>query len=437
MKSIFSLLKIIVLRSLLVSLSLVASVLLAHLLGQVDYGRYVYIVALVSFLTIPSSLGLDRFLLREVSIFNTQEQWDYLAGLLRWSNVVSLATSAVLLGIGNALIWGTNLVDDPLRLPLSLGLLYIPLGALRNLKLATMQGLNRVALGFLPDSLIAPLLLIVAIGVTRSVEWLNFWTTDLALTASIGLQLLVVAITLVVGVVILQQLLPQPVREAALKYQPRRWIVTAIPMMFFSVLQIVHGRIDLLMLGSLRSPDSVAIYSAVWQGMRYVSLILLSANSLLAPRIARLHSLGKLAELEQLLVRYARIVLALSAVAVLGLLINSAAYLNLFGANYGSGRTTMMILCVGQLVNAATGSVGVLLNMTGHERSMLVSVSASVLLNIGLNLYLIPKWGIDGAAIATVASLSFINLIKTLWAYRCLGVQVTCLGPILNSRFSE
>ncbi|MFK8183932.1 MAG: flippase [Phormidesmis sp.] len=430
MKSLVALLKIIALRSFLVSLSLAANIWLASLLGQSDYGQYVYIITLVSFLVIPTNLGLDRFLVREVSIYSSQAKWDSLAGLLHWSNLSVLLASLVLLGLGNGLIWHTHWVEASLRWPLSVGLLYIPLAVLKNLKLATIKGLNHVALGFLPDSLIAPLLLIGAIGLTQVIGEASLWHANLALMTAIVLQLMVVTITLIVGYRMLQQLLPQPVHHSSLKYQARHWIQSALPMMIFGALQIVHGRIDLLMLGSLKSPDSVAIYSAVWQGLRYVSLILLSANSLLAPRIAQLHAAGKLAELERMLVQYARIVVGLSAITILGLLLGSEAYLNLFGADYSRGRVTLMLLCAGQLINAATGSVGILLNMTGHERAMVISVGASVLLNIGLNFSLIPTWGINGAAIATVISLTFINLIKTLWAYRCLGIQVTFLGQL-------
>jgi O-antigen/teichoic acid export membrane protein len=105
-------------------------------------------------------------------------------------------------------------------------------------------------------------------------------------------------------------------------------------------------------------------------------------------------------------------------------------YLNLFGENYLSGRSALFILCVGQLVNAATGSVGVLLNMTGHERAMVISVGMSAGLNICLNIFLIPRWGIDGAAVATIISLTFVNLVKVRWAYRYLGINVTCCGQL-------
>jgi len=104
------------------------------------------------------------------------------------------------------------------------------------------------------------------------------------------------------------------------------------------------------------------------------------------------------------------------------------AYLKIFGDSYIQGWGALAILSIGQLVNAATGSVGVLLTMTGHERYMVVSAGLSAILNIVLNTILIPLWGLNGAALATTISLIFINTIKSLWVARTLRLNATCFG---------
>ncbi|MDJ0571261.1 MAG: polysaccharide biosynthesis C-terminal domain-containing protein, partial [Pleurocapsa sp. MO_192.B19] len=53
------------------------------------------------------------------------------------------------------------------------------------------------------------------------------------------------------------------------------------------------------------------------------------------------------------------------------------------------------------MVNVSTGSVGLLLNMTGNESYTLISRVSSTVLNVVLNALLIPRWGLEGAAIAT------------------------------------
>ena len=423
--AISALVRVVLLKSLFVSLGLLTSTLLAQLLGRADYGRYAYTIACISLIAIPASLGLDRLLVRDISIYASKAQWPYLFGLLRWSRVIVLLTSVGFMSLGNTFIWSTDFIESPLKLPLSIGLLYIPLGALKELNLATMRGLNHVALSLLPDTILAPLLLIATISLCR---WLG--SENLSLLSVLAIQLGVLGTTLAISLVVLQRLLPTLAKKTTLAYQGRKWILSALPMMVLGALQIIHGRIDVLMLGNLHGPETVAIYSAVLQGMNYITIPLLSTNTLLAAQIAKLYAAGELVQLEQMLIQSARIVVGLSSLAMVVMISFSQTYFNLFGDSYSSGRLTLVLLCVGQLVNVTTGSVGVVLNMTGHEYSMMLSVGLSVLLNIGLNLFLIPLWGANGAAVATIVSLTFVNVVKALWVYRHLGLNVTCFGEI-------
>jgi len=91
-------------------------------------------------------------------------------------------------------------------------------------------------------------------------------------------------------------------------------------------------------------------------------------------------------------------------------------------------------LSVGQLINAATGSVGLLLIMTGYERDAAICVGISAVLNVVLNATLIPKWGLTGAAIATTSSMMVWNILLAIWVYRRLRIHSTALGEIGLSR---
>jgi O-antigen/teichoic acid export membrane protein len=76
-----------------------------------------------------------------------------------------------------------------------------------------------------------------------------------------------------------------------------------------------------------------------------------------------------------------------------------------------------MILLVGQFVNSAAGSVGSLLNMTGHERETARGIAVSAVINLLLNFILVPFWGIIGAAVGTAAGLVTSNVLLW-WAVR-------------------
>jgi len=82
-----------------------------------------------------------------------------------------------------------------------------------------------------------------------------------------------------------------------------------------------------------------------------------------------------------------------------------------FGQPYRSAYPALAILCGGQLFHAATGAPGLFLNMTGHEGDTAIAVAVTAVLNVLLNLLLIPQFGIAGAATATAVSLSGLKIL--------------------------
>jgi O-antigen/teichoic acid export membrane protein len=96
-----------------------------------------------------------------------------------------------------------------------------------------------------------------------------------------------------------------------------------------------------------------------------------------------------------------------------------------FGEAYGVGGTALGILCAGQLANAATGSLTLILNMTGHERDTVMGLGSAAIVNVILNLLLIPRFGIEGAAAATAISVAAWNALLLRKLHARLGISST------------
>ena len=79
--------------------------------------------------------------------------------------------------------------------------------------------------------------------------------------------------------------------------------------------------------------------------------------------------------------------------------------LGIFGASFVAGETALRILLIGQVVGAGLGSVMYIMTMTGQERPAMFILGAILVANPVLNLVLIPKFGIEGAAVAKAATL--------------------------------
>jgi len=97
--------------------------------------------------------------------------------------------------------------------------------------------------------------------------------------------------------------------------------------------------------------------------------------------------------------------------------------LSLFGADFVAGYPALIILTAGMIVNAAAGPVGLLLNMTGHQRLCAKIFGTSALINVVLNALLIPQLGIVGAALATAATMILWNLWLLIMVARKLDLH--------------
>ena len=96
--------------------------------------------------------------------------------------------------------------------------------------------------------------------------------------------------------------------------------------------------------------------------------------------------------------------------------------LSFFGTEFLIAKNTLLILLIGQIVNAMSGSVGFILQMTGREKVYQNILLLTLVINITLNIILIPKFGIEGAAIASAFSLLLWNLCSVFYIYRKYNV---------------
>ncbi len=195
-----------------------------------------------------------------------------------------------------------------------------------------------------------------------------------------------------------------------------------------AVLRALLSRADLLILGLLADPAAVGVYAVACRIADLVVFALAAINILFAPDIAALHARGDRSGLQAMVTATAwwstlsALVVALPLFALAGLV------LSLFGDAFTSGSVALRILLLGQLVNAATGSVGAMLTMTGHERQAAVVAGSAAIGQIGLSLLLIPRFGADGAAVANALSLSLSNLAMAALVWKTLKIVPSVLA---------
>jgi O-antigen/teichoic acid export membrane protein len=104
--------------------------------------------------------------------------------------------------------------------------------------------------------------------------------------------------------------------------------------------------------------------------------------------------------------------------------------LGLFGHGVRGGAVPLAILCGAMLVATACGPVDMILLMTGRSSTNLANTAFALALNVGLNLLLIPRWGMTGAAVAWAVSIAANNLVPLAQVRRSTGMHPFGRGTV-------
>lgn len=199
----------------------------------------------------------------------------------------------------------------------------------------------------------------------------------------------------------------------------------SVPTALSGTFGVLINRFDRLFLGYYWPATEVGVYQAASQFSIVFAIILNGFNAIFAPMIADLYHDGKLDDLEELYRVSTKwglysslpfsVTLFLAPYDVMAVV---------FGSDYVGGVPALLILTVGQFINMATGAVGILLMMTGRQNRWFVISGLMVVSNVVLNIILVPRFGVIGAAVATTVTVSGMFLLG-LWSVR----QVLGLWP--------
>ena len=405
-------------------LKYLTQVLLARWMGATEYGVYAYAFTWANLLSVFATLGFTSGALRFVPEYLATKDWARLRGFIR--RVRQLVAVA---GITVAIIGGAALMlfrpPGMYTSALLMGMALAPMLALASVQREMVRGAKRIAMAFAPSMLLQPLvvlltafLMLKALGVLTGVVVIGAFALALLFVLSVQNWGIVRAIP----------------REAALsppRYETSGWLRVSFPLLLVSGSLIVLNQADILMVGFFLGPKQAGIYTAATKTAALVSFVLIAVNAIAAPMISELHVKGDREKLQEMVNASARWMFWPSLGATLGLILFGGAILGFFGSEFAAGYWTLVLLTLGQLVNASVGPVGYLMGLTGHHDLSAWVYGLSALVNVGLNALLVPMWGQVGAAFATMATIILWNVWLYSLVRRVLGIRSLAfsLGP--------
>ena len=140
-------------------------------------------------------------------------------------------------------------------------------------------------------------------------------------------------------------------------------------------------------------------------------------NMIFAPTISKLYGRNEKETLEKLFKTVTKWVFTLSFAVFLAIVLFAKPILSIFGQGFVIGAFALLILSFARLIDAGVGSVGYIIMMTGRPKINLFNSSLLCIITVIMNLLLIPKYGIIGAAIGTAFSIAIINILRLLEVY--------------------
>lgn len=393
-------------------------ILLGRVLGAGAYGLYALGFSIAQVAGQFSILGLQNGLVRFVALYKGEGDTSRVKGtLLSAFSIAALASLAVgiLLFTASGLVATRVFTDPELGPVLRVFAVALPFFVLLQMAAHSARGFQRME---------------YYVGV-QHISWPILNVSLVALAFLLGFRLmgalygflLSAAATALLGLYFLAKRLFPEGKGIAPLYEIRSLVRFSIPVVFIGFGGIILGQADRLMVGYFMSSQDVGIYDAAGRIAIQISFIINSFNMAFAPMIADLYNRGQIPELGELFKRVTRWIVTLTLPLFLMLVLFPGIIMQLFGGEFQEGSDALVALASAHLINAATGAVGFMLIMSGKQNVELANVLALAAVNIGLNIWLIPLYGILGAGIATGLSLALINIIRVVEVKRMIGIQ--------------
>jgi len=369
----------------------------ARLVSETDLGTFVLLFVAAQFLTTVSDFGMTNTIVRFLSA-EKREQQEIASTAFGFSFVVGLAISVLIYFVGGLLFpaMGLGVLGE---LAGAVSLLFFFQYFLGRIS-AFLQGLHfykRYAYVQILGPLSRLLLILLLVGFL-----------------SMGLKGLIIAAiaSSLLSCLLGYMLLPWNVVPRMNGEVVKRLLSFGIPLQINALLAFVFERADIVLLGAMAGPVSVATYEVAYKLPHQVRGFVGAFISVFLPQLSEYYGRGNMGEAEVLLRKALRLASFVAAgTALMALLYNREIITLIFSSKYAGGGPVFAVLMLGVSIGLCNWLMATALIAQGRPKATLVTTIPEALVNVGLNVVLIPRLGIMGAALASAISRTLVNPI--------------------------
>ncbi|HVB73149.1 MAG TPA: flippase [Ktedonobacteraceae bacterium] len=379
----------------------------------------------LSFVTLISSifnLGLDDAMLRYIPVYRTKKQPGALRSLVVFctalSGIAGLVGAVLMLIFTPQLVALRHTPQDASLLTLTFELMapLIPLLCMQGIWFGGLQGFKAFKSRILSQRLVPAVSLIALLAIAV----LFFPNLEGVITAMV----LSTVFGTVLSLYYLFRLISKQGKQTSKSYEVREWLGFATPNFLTTITDTVMESTDTLLLAFFAiSSVGLGQYAAAIKYSNFITIPLISLNTIFAPTIAELHSKGEMKKLEAMFKVVTRWTIILSLPIFCITTLFSASLLALSGKGFIAAWPLLIAFSVGSMFNAGTGCVGYMLLLTGHQKLSFMNSLAGIVVNVVLGVILTPRFGAMGTAISTGLAVIVLNLARLLQVRVLLKIQ--------------
>lgn len=408
-------------------------IVIARFLGPRDYGLFSLGDAALSIAMTLSMIGLATGIVRFVSFYKGQGDEGRIKGTIFSSLKVGLPLGLISTGV---LFFGAE---------------WISVNLFHELNLMPILRIFSIAVPFL---ILAQILLSVTVGF-QDMKY-NVYVRDLfqnifrlpvivillvlgfgVLGAAVGWVIAIIAMPFLAFYFLEKKVFP--IFNTKIKSVPigRELFSYSWPLIFVTVSAMMMKWIDTIMLGYFCTPYEVGIYNAISPVARLMIVVFGSFAGIFMPVISGLYSKGLHEELRKTYSVVTKWIFSIVFPVFLLMFLFSRQVIEiLFGAEYVSGALGLSLLAFAYLISSIVGLAERVISVVGRTKIIMGCMLAGACVNFVLNLYWIPIYGINGAALATTLSLVFtasLLFIVAYWLTKINPFNLSYFKPVFSA----
>jgi O-antigen/teichoic acid export membrane protein len=395
-------------------LGFIGTVIIVRYLTTEDYGLFSLALTVIGILAGLSTLGLGSGATRYIAYFKGKQDSKKIFGVIVSSIQITLTASvlcSIFLFLASDAISMAIVHNNDLSTILRILSITIPFSILSVTVLSIFRGFGVVE----PKVYFSDVLQqILRIPFFIAVVFLG-----LALIGAVYAYLGVIVITCVALIMYAAKKLPAFIQKEG-HFEPMRkeLLYFSLPLFGEGILAIIITSTDKLMLGYFKTPETVGLYSVALSLANFIPIVLTSLAFIYLPIMSQLFSKNLFDEMKRTYAVLTKWVFSATLPIFLIMFLFPDAVLNiLFSARYMQAAIALQLLALGFFTHTFLGPNSATLTVMGKTRLVLLNVIVRTIMNVFLNLLLIPPMGIAGAAIASAISLTTGNILASTELY--------------------